>query len=139
MTIRKSRSQPASLECGSKSIGHSMELMDLADAMRSANRREIEVTRPFEIRKQLYFPDKRLVQFDCGKLQVLDRLLRELRCGGHRCLIFTQMTKMLDVLEHFLNLYGYTYLRLDGATKVEERQKMMDRFNSTNKYFIFIL
>jgi E1A-binding protein p400 len=49
------------------------------------------------------------------------------------------MTKMLDVLEHFLNLYGYTYLRLDGSTKVEERQKMMDRFNSTDRYFIFIL
>eukprot|EP01052_Picozoa_sp_SAG31_P021380 SAG31_NODE_1650_length_7635_cov_12.658705_1_plen_1667_part_00 len=139
MTIRKSRSKPVSLECGSKSIRHSMELAGLADQLRTENSRGIDLVRPFEIRKQLYFPDKRLIQFDCGKLQVLDRLLRELRSGGHRCLIFTQMTKMLDVLEHFLNLYGYTYLRLDGATKVEERQKMMDRFNSTNKYFIFIL
>jgi SNF2 family DNA or RNA helicase len=43
-------------------------------------------------------------------------MLRKLKKGGHRCLIFTQMTKMLDVLESFLNLHGHSYLRLDGAT-----------------------
>jgi len=32
------------------------------------------------------------------------------------------MTKMLDVLERFLNYHGYIYLRLDGSTKVEQRQ-----------------
>ena len=39
-----------------------------------------------------------------------------------RALIFTQMTKMLDVLESFLNYHGYIYLRLDGTTRVEQRQ-----------------
>eukprot|EP01050_Picozoa_sp_SAG11_P001807 SAG11_NODE_84_length_17377_cov_78.572578_8_plen_1648_part_00 len=139
MTIRKSRSKPAALECGGASIRQRQDLLDLTNLFHVENSEAIDSGRAFEIRKQLYFPDKRLVQFDCGKLQVLDKLLRELKSGGHRCLIFTQMTKMLDVLEHFLNLYGYTYLRLDGATKVEERQKMMDRFNSSSKYFIFIL
>jgi hypothetical protein len=33
-----------------------------------------------------------------------------------------QMSKMLDILEVFLNLHGYTYNRLDGSTKPEERQ-----------------
>jgi hypothetical protein len=51
------------------------------------------------IRRTLFFPDRRLVQFDCGKLQELDVLLRRLHRGGHRVLIFTQMTKMLDILE----------------------------------------
>ena len=55
-------------------------------------------------------------------LQELAVLLRDLRAGGHKCLIFTQMTKMLDILEAFLNLHGYTYLRLDGTTKPEQRQ-----------------
>lgn len=68
------------------------------------------------------FPDQRLIQYDCGKLQSLDYLLRELKSGHHRVLIFTQMTKMLDVLEAFLNYHGYIYLRLDGTTKVETRQ-----------------
>lgn len=68
------------------------------------------------------FPDQRLIQYDCGKLQSLNYLLRELKSGHHRVLIFTQMTKMLDVLEAFLNYHGYIYLRLDGTTKVETRQ-----------------
>ena len=53
-----------------------------------------------------------------GKLQTLDVLLRQLKVGYHRALIFTQMTKMLDVLESFLNFHGHRYLRLDGTTKV---------------------
>jgi hypothetical protein len=65
--------------------------------------------------------------------------LRKLKAEGHRALIFTQMTKMLDVFEVFLNLHGHTYLRLDGATKVEKRQQMMEWFNSDPKVFLFIL
>lgn len=57
-----------------------------------------------------------------GKLQTLHTLLRKLKTGGHRVLIFTQMTRMLDVLEQFLNYHGHIYLRLDGSTRVEQRQ-----------------
>jgi helicase SWR1 len=85
------------------------------------------------------FPDKRLLQYDCGKLQRLDSLLRDLIDGGHRALIFTQMTRVLDVLEIFLNIHGYRYLRLDGATKIEQRQIMTERFNSDSKISVFIL
>jgi len=53
-----------------------------------------------------------------GKLQTLDILLRRLKAELHRALIFTQMTKMLDVLESFLNFHGHRYVRLDGTTKV---------------------
>jgi len=44
---------------------------------------------------RIVFPDKRLLQYDCGKLQTLAILLRQLKAGGHRTLIFTQMTKIL--------------------------------------------
>merc|ERR1719447_271607 len=84
-------------------------------------------------------PDTRLIQYDCGKLQILATLLRTLQGGGHRVLIFTQMTKMLDVLEAFLNYHGYVYMRLDGSTRVEMRQCLMERFNNDTKYFAFIL
>ncbi|KAG1707099.1 hypothetical protein DVH05_026295 [Phytophthora capsici] len=90
-------------------------------------------------RTQLFFPDKALVQFDCGKLQQLAVLLRKLKRGGHRCLIFTQMSSMLNILEVFLNLHGHTYFRLDGATKVDKRQMLMERFNRDDKVFCFIL
>ncbi|XP_024982552.1 protein PHOTOPERIOD-INDEPENDENT EARLY FLOWERING 1 isoform X3 [Cynara cardunculus var. scolymus] len=95
--------------------------------------------RPAIVRRQVYFPDRRLIQFDCGKLQELAVLLRRLKSEGHRALIFTQMTKMLDVLEAFINLYGYTYMRLDGSTPPEERQTLMQRFNTNPKFFLFIL
>lgn len=96
-------------------------------------------TRPAIVRRQVYFPDRRLIQFDCGKLQQLAILLRKLKSEGHRALIFTQMTKMLDLLEAFINLYGYTYMRLDGSTQPEERQTLMQRFNTNPKIFLFIL
>lgn len=85
------------------------------------------------------FPELRLIQYDCGKLQTLDILLRRLKSGQHRVLLFTQMTKMLDILEAFLNYHGYRYLRLDGTTKVEQRQFLMDRFNADKRIFVFIL
>lgn len=92
-----------------------------------------------QMRLSIAFPDKRLLQYDCGKLQQLDKLLRKLQAGGHRALIFTQMTKMLDILEQFLNIHGHRYLRLDGTTKVEQRQMLTDRFNNDNRILAFIL
>eukprot|EP01035_Chromulina_nebulosa_P018153 gene18153-23807_t len=49
------------------------------------------------------------------------------------------MSKMLDILEIFLNLNGYIYVRLDGSTGVDKRQKLMDKFNNNPKIFCFIL
>ncbi|RBQ92968.1 hypothetical protein VDGD_02940 [Verticillium dahliae] len=91
------------------------------------------------MRLSIQFPDKRLLQYDCGKLQALDKLLRKLQAGGHRALIFTQMTKVLNILEQFLNIHGHKYLRLDGATKVEQRQILTDRFNNDPRILCFIL
>jgi len=85
------------------------------------------------------FPDPSLIQYDCGKLQTLDQLLRRLKVGHHRVLIFTQMTRMLDVLEAFLNFHGHIYLRLDGTTRVDQRQVLMERFNNDKRIFCFIL
>ena len=91
------------------------------------------------IRLSIAFPDKRLLQYDCGKLQRLDTLLRTLQSGGHRALIFTQMTKVLDILEQFLNIHGHRYLRLDGTTKVDQRQALTERFNIDSRILAFIL
>ncbi|XP_014679389.1 PREDICTED: helicase SWR1-like, partial [Priapulus caudatus] len=85
------------------------------------------------------FPDRRLIQYDCGKLQTLDVLLRRLKVDAHRALIFTQMTRMLDILETFLNYHGHRYLRLDGTTRIEMRQTLMERFNADPRIFCMIL
>jgi SNF2 family DNA or RNA helicase len=92
-----------------------------------------------QVRTQVYFPDKRLLEFDCGKLQVMFRLLRDLKANGHRVLIFTQMSQMLNILEAFLSMHNYSYFRLDGATKLEQRQYLMETFNKDDKIFAFIL
>ena len=90
------------------------------------------------VKLRIAFPDPSLLQYDCGKLQRLAHLLRERKAGGHRALIFTQMTKILDILELFLNFHGHIYLRLDGATKIEDRQYITERFNSDSRVFCFI-
>ncbi|KAK0212219.1 SNF2 family N-terminal domain-containing protein [Desarmillaria ectypa] len=90
------------------------------------------------VKLQIAFPDPSLLQYDCGKLQQLNLLLREKKAGGHRVLIFTQMTRILDILEIFLNFHGYLYLRLDGATKIEDRQYITERFNADSRVFCFI-
>jgi SNF2 family DNA or RNA helicase len=101
--------------------------------------RAMDVFYPSFIRQRIFFPDRKLVQFDAGKLQKLASLLRTLKKGNHKCLIFTQMSKMLDILEIFLNLNGHTYVRLDGSTSVDMRGKLMEKFNSDPKIFCFIL
>lgn len=92
-----------------------------------------------QVKLSIAFPDKSLLQYDCGKLQKLALLLQDLTSKGHRALIFTQMTKVLDILEQFLNIHGYRYLRLDGATKIEDRQLLTEQFNRDARIPVFIL
>lgn len=40
---------------------------------------------------------------------------------GHRVLLFSQMTLMLDLVEEFLELRGFSFVRLDGTTKTNDR------------------
>ncbi|XP_007052224.2 PREDICTED: probable helicase CHR10 isoform X1 [Theobroma cacao] len=56
-----------------------------------------------------------------GKLMVLDQLLKKLYDSGHRVLLFAQMTHTLDILQDFLELRKYSYERLDGSIRAEER------------------
>ena len=83
-------------------------------------------------------PDRKLVEYDSGKLIKLAELLKKLYMKKSKALIFTQMTRMLDILEIFLNIHGFTYVRLDGSTKVELRQQIVDKFNNDKKVFCFI-
>ncbi|PVU88002.1 hypothetical protein BB561_006088 [Smittium simulii] len=98
-----------------------------------------ESLQPYSKRLQISFPDKMLLQFDSGKLQQLYKLLNKLVYGeGNRILIFTQMSKMLDILEQFLAMHNYKYLRLDGSTKVEHRLALVEQFNNNTKYDCFL-
>ncbi|KAM7484778.1 hypothetical protein LguiA_000787 [Lonicera macranthoides] len=74
-----------------------------------------------------------------AKCQALARLLPSLHQGGHRVLIFSQWTSMLDILEWTLDVIGVTYRRLDGSTQVTERQTIVDTFNNDTSIFACLL
>ena len=75
-----------------------------------------------------------------GKLALLSKMLRKLHDTGHRVLIFSQMTKMLDLLEDYLEGEGYKYERIDGGITGTLRQEAIDRFNAPQaQQFAFLL
>lgn len=75
-----------------------------------------------------------------GKFELLDRLLPKLRRAGHRVLLFSQMTRLMDILEIYLRLHDYKFLRLDGSTKTDERGSLLQKFNAPDSpYFMFLL
>nr|VZI41857.1 unnamed protein product [Spirometra erinaceieuropaei] len=75
-----------------------------------------------------------------GKLELLGAMLQKLHASGHRVLIFSQMTKMLDLLEDFLDACGYKFERIDGAVTGQQRQDAIDRFNAVDSLsFVFLL
>jgi ATP-dependent helicase STH1/SNF2 len=75
-----------------------------------------------------------------GKFELLDRMLPKLKAAGHRVLMFSQMTQCMTILERFFDLRGFPYLRLDGSTSADEREKRMWMFNDPDSpFFIFLL
>ncbi|XP_059632539.1 probable ATP-dependent DNA helicase CHR12 [Cornus florida] len=75
-----------------------------------------------------------------GKFELLDRLLPKLQRAGHRVLLFSQMTRLMDILEIYLQLHDFKYLRLDGSTKTEERGTLLKQFNAPDSpFFMFLL
>ncbi|KAE8705433.1 Protein CHROMATIN REMODELING 19 [Hibiscus syriacus] len=71
--------------------------------------------------------------------QTLAELLPSLKRSGHRVLIFSQWTSMLDILEWTLDVIGVTYRRLDGSTQVTDRQTIVDDFNNDTSIFACLL
>lgn len=71
-----------------------------------------------------------------GKLFLLDKLLEKL--NGHKVLIFSQMTKCLDILADYLKGQSYSFERIDGNIRGFERQLAIDRFCNSD-CFVFLL
>lgn len=77
--------------------------------------------------------------FISAKCQKLAKLLPMLQRDGHRVLIFSQWTSMLDILEWTLDVIGVSFRRLDGSTQVTERQCIVDTFNNDTSIFACLL
>uniref|UniRef100_A0A2K6BXA5 SNF2 related chromatin remodeling ATPase 5 n=1 Tax=Macaca nemestrina TaxID=9545 RepID=A0A2K6BXA5_MACNE len=86
-----------------------------------------------------YTTDMHLVT-NSGKMVVLDKLLPKLKEQGSRVLIFSQMTRVLDILEDYCMWRNYEYCRLDGQTPHDERQDSINAYNEPNSTkFVFML
>lgn len=86
-----------------------------------------------------YTTDEHLV-YNSGKMMYLDKLLTEMKRRNSRVLIFTQMTRTLDILEDYCTMREYEYRRIDGSTSAAERGEAIDEFNAENsEIFIFLL
>ncbi|KAK9103673.1 hypothetical protein Sjap_020927 [Stephania japonica] len=89
-----------------------------------------------------YFNDysKEFIVRSCGKFWILDRILIKLHRAGHRVLLFSTMTKLLDLLEEYLQWRRLVYRRIDGTTSLEDRESAIVDFNSPDSdCFIFLL
>ncbi|KAG0419041.1 Chromodomain-helicase-DNA-binding protein 8, partial [Dictyocoela roeselum] len=73
-----------------------------------------------------------------GKLVLLDKLLNKLK-NGHKVLIFSQMTRCLDLLSDYLNYRKYRFERIDGGVRGDHRQAAIDRFTTDKDIFVFLL
>ncbi|KAL6114567.1 ep400 [Pungitius sinensis] len=130
---------PAHLYAVNPSVPYSLE-------QKSLHRRLQEASAPLSAEihclassQLLRFSDLQLMQIDSGKLEALAILLQKLRSESRRVLIFTQMVKMLDILEAFLDYRQLTYVRVDESFSPDERQETMKKFNRNRKVFCGIL
>ncbi|XP_053986505.1 lymphocyte-specific helicase-like isoform X1 [Hylaeus volcanicus] len=74
-----------------------------------------------------------------GKLLVLDAMLAKLKEQGHKVLLFSTMTMVLDVIEDYLSLRDYDYVRLDGNTPLEVRKENIKNFTTNPDLFLFLI
>jgi SWI/SNF-related matrix-associated actin-dependent regulator of chromatin subfamily A member 5 len=87
---------------------------------------------PYEISEEIVYGS--------GKLLMLDRMLPRLKENGHRVLLFSQFTSMLDILEDYCEMRNWSFVRLDGETNRVKRRLDVRRFNAPNSsIFIFLI
>jgi superfamily II DNA/RNA helicase len=83
-----------------------------------------------------------------GKMVLIDKLLKKLKKGDHKVLIFSQMTRCLDLIQDYLRAQSWNFERIDGGVRGDQRQASIDRFSAVgsdsfgNRFFnciVFLL
>lgn len=86
-----------------------------------------------------YTTDEHLV-YNSGKMVILDKILSRMQKQGSRVLIFSQMSRVLDILEDYCVFRDYNYCRIDGTTAHEDRIAAIDDYNKPDSdKFVFLL
>ncbi|XP_054585205.1 lymphoid-specific helicase isoform X3 [Eptesicus fuscus] len=93
---------------------------------------------PIDPVTQEFKVDEELIT-NSGKFLILDRMLPELKTRGHKVLLFSQMTRMLDILIDYCHFRNFNFSRLDGSMTYSERERNMHNFNTDPEVFIFLV
>jgi len=72
---------------------------------------------------------KQLIE-QSGKLVLIDKFLPKLFSEGQKVIICSQMVRMLDILEDYLNFRGYKFERIDGSMRITDRQRAIESFQT---------
>ncbi|GKU94544.1 hypothetical protein SLEP1_g8023 [Rubroshorea leprosula] len=87
-----------------------------------------------------FYPPVDQIVEQCGKFRLLDRLLARLIDRKHKVLIFSQWTRILDIMDYYFSEKGFEVCRIDGKVKLDERKRQINGFNDANSnYQIFLL
>ncbi|XP_076887824.1 ATP-dependent DNA helicase DDM1-like [Bidens hawaiensis] len=87
-----------------------------------------------------FYPPVEQIVAQCGKFQLLDRLLQKLLPRKHKVLIFSQWTKILDIMHYYFSEKDMPVCRIDGNVKLEDRRQQIQDFNDVDsEYRIFLL
>ncbi|KAK4695899.1 hypothetical protein P7C71_g1938, partial [Lecanoromycetidae sp. Uapishka_2] len=108
---------------------------------------DMEVMTDMELNRFCTHNPKTMTQFllegqpwmDSGKVSKLAELLLKFKSNGDRILVFSQFVMVLDILEAVLEQLEMTFFRLDGNTKTDERQDMIDQFYREPEITVFLL
>ncbi|MEE6488121.1 hypothetical protein FKM82_015135 [Ascaphus truei] len=93
---------------------------------------------PLDPKTQEFKVDQELVN-SSGKFLLLDRMLPEMKTRGHKVLLFSQMTMMLDILMDYCHYRQFSFCRLDGSMSYADREENMRAFNTDPEVFIFLV
>ena len=86
-----------------------------------------------------YTTDEHLID-NAGKMKALDKILVRMKEQGSRVLIFSQMSRVLDILEDYCVFREHKYCRIDGSTAHEDRIAAIDEYNKPgSEKFVFLL
>uniref|UniRef100_A0A7N8XZZ7 E1A binding protein p400 n=1 Tax=Mastacembelus armatus TaxID=205130 RepID=A0A7N8XZZ7_9TELE len=130
---------PPHLYAANTPITYSVEQKSFRRQLHEASAPHIADIHDLACRHLFHYPDLQLMQMDSGKLEALAILLQKLRSENRRVLIFTQMVKMLDILEAFLDYRQLTYVRSDHMLDIVSLQENMKKFNRNRQVFCCIL
>ncbi|XP_059293224.1 ATP-dependent DNA helicase DDM1-like [Lycium ferocissimum] len=87
-----------------------------------------------------FYPPLEQIVEQCGKFRLLHRLLLKLFARKHKVLIFSQWTRVLDIMDYYFSERGFDVCRIDGSVKLDERKRQIQEFNDvSSKYRIFLL